>query len=130
MVQNLNFETVSDRLPPQNIEAEEAILGGILLDPEAIGRVMEILVSDAFYIGAHKNIYKAALALHGRGQPTDLMTITAWLRDNDLLEKIGGQSRLAQLVDRTISAANIDQYATPVMDKFTRRRLIPTGGTI
>lgn len=130
MVQNLNFEPVSDRLPPQNIEAEEAILGGILLDPEAISRVMEIMVPEAFYIGAHKDIYRAALDLHARGRPTDLMSITAWLKDHNKLEKVGGQSRLAQLVDRTISAANIDQYATLVMDKYTRRRLIQVGGAI
>ena len=130
MVQNLNFEAVSDRLPPQNVEAEEVILGGILLDPEAIGRVMELLIPDAFYINAHKQIYKACLGLHAKGQPTDLMTVTAWLRDYDLLEKVGGQSRLAQLVDRTISAANIDQYTALVMDKYIRRRLIQTGGEI
>ena len=130
MVQNLNFEAVSDRLPPQNVEAEEVILGGILLDPEAISRVMELLIPDAFYINAHKQIYKACLGLHAKGQPTDLMTVTAWLRDYDLLEKVGGQSRLAQLVDRTISAANIDQYAALVMDKYIRRRLIQTGGEI
>jgi replicative DNA helicase len=130
MVQNLPFDAVSDRLPPQNIEAEEAILGGILLDPEAIGRVMEILSPDAFYIGAHRDIYRAALDLHAKGQPTDLMTITVWLKDHEKLDKIGGQARLAQLVDRTISAANIDQYATLVMDKYTRRVLIQTGGEI
>ncbi|MEO1069085.1 MAG: replicative DNA helicase, partial [Cyanobacteria bacterium J06638_6] len=130
MVQNLKFDTVSDRLPPQNIEAEEAILGGILLDPEAIGRVMEILTPDAFYIGAHRDIYKGALALHAKGQPADLMTIAVWLKDNGKLEQVGGQTRLAQLVDRTISAANIDQYATLVMDKYTRRLLIQTGGEI
>lgn len=130
MVQNLKFDAVSDRLPPQNIEAEEAILGGILLDPEALSRVMEILTPDAFYIGAHRDIYKGALALHAKGQPADLMTIAVWLKDNGKLEQVGGQTRLAQLVDRTISAANIDQYATLVMDKYTRRLLIQTGGEI
>ncbi|MFM7471438.1 MAG: replicative DNA helicase [Nodosilinea sp.] len=130
MVQSLQFESVSDRLPPQNIEAEEAILGGILLDPEAIGRVMEILSPEAFYIATHRDIYRAALDLNGRGQPTDLITITLWLRDHNKLDKVGGQSRLAQLVDRTVSAANIDQYATLVMDKYTRRVLIQTGGEI
>lgn len=130
MVQNLKFDAVSDRLPPQNIEAEEAILGGILLDPEAIGRVMEILTPDAFYIGTHRDMYRGALALHAKGQPTDLMTIAVWLKDNGKLEQVGGQTRLAQLVDRTISAANIDQYAALVMDKYTRRLLIQTGGEI
>jgi replicative DNA helicase len=130
MVQNLDFQPYSDRLPPQNVEAEEAILGGVLLDPEAIGRVMEVLNPDAFYISAHKLIYQAAVDLNAKGQPTDLMSVTAWLKDRDLLEKMGGQSRLAQLVDRTLSAANIDQYATLVMDKFMRRRLIHIGGEI
>jgi replicative DNA helicase len=130
MVQNLKFDAVSDRLPPQNIEAEEAILGGILLDPEALGRVMEILTPDAFYIGAHRDLYKGALALHAKGQPADLMTLAVWLKDNGKLEQVGGQTRLAQLVDRTVSAANIDQYATLVMDKYTRRLLIQSGGDI
>jgi replicative DNA helicase len=130
MVQNLDFQGYSDRLPPQNVDAEEAILGGVLLDPEAIGRVMEILNADAFYISAHKTIYRAAIDLHSRGLPTDLMTVTAWLKDRELLEKIGGTSRIAQLVDRTLSAANIDQYANLVMEKYMRRRLIQIGGEI
>jgi replicative DNA helicase len=130
MVQNLDFQGYSDRLPPQNVDAEEAILGGILLDPEAIGRVMEILNADAFYISAHKTLYRAAMDLHSRGLPTDLMTVTNWLKDRELLEKVGGTSRIAQLVDRTLSAANIDQYATLVMEKYMRRRLIQIGGEI
>ena len=130
MVQQPRFKPAVDRLPPQNIEAEEAILGGILIDPEAIGRVTEVLVPEAFYIGAHRTIYQAALALQSRGLPTDMMGIATWLKDKDLLEKVGGQSRLAQLVDRTISAANIDQIAKLVMDKYTRRKLIQAGGEI
>ena len=130
MVQELNFQTYSDRLPPQNIDAEEAILGGILLDPEAIGRVAELLYLDAFYISAHKEIYRAALDLQSKGRSTDLMSVASWLKDHDRLEKVGGQSRLAQLVDRTISAANIDQYAALVMEKYMRRKLIQVGGEI
>lgn len=124
------FKPAVDRLPPQNIEAEEAILGGILIDPEAIGRVTEVMTPEAFYIGAHRSIYQAALDLQARGLPTDLMGIASWLKDKGTLEKIGGQSRLAQLIDRTISAANIDQYAKLVMDKYTRRKLIQSGGEI
>lgn len=127
MVQELSFQAYSDRLPPQNIDAEEAILGGILLDPEAINRVIEILASEAFYINSHQEIYRAAVALHAQGRPTDLMSVTSWLHDRNLLDKIGGQSTLAQMVDRTISAVNIDQYAQLVMDKYLRRRLIHTG---
>lgn len=130
MAQEHKFQADFDRLPPQNIDAEEAILGGILLDPEAIGRVTEILVPDAFYIAGHREIYRAAIELQTKGKPTDLMTVASWLKDHNLLEKAGGQARLAQLFDRTISAANIDQYAKLVMDKYTRRKLIQIGGEI
>ncbi|QYO68669.1 replicative DNA helicase [Leptolyngbya sp. 7M] len=127
MVQELSFHGYSDRLPPQNIDAEEAILGGILLDPEALSRVLETLRPEAFYISAHQEIYRAAIALHAQGRPTDLMSLTSWLRDHNVLEKIGGQVRLAELVDRTISAVNIDQYAQLVMEKYLRRKLIQVG---
>ena len=113
--------------PPSNVEAEEAILGGILLDPEAMGRVIDLLRPDAFYLNAHRDIYKGALTLHIQGQPTDLMTVTSWLSDHSLLEKIGGTMKLAQLLDRTVSAVNIDRYANLVMDKYMRRQLITAG---
>ena len=120
----------SDRLPPHNIEAEEAILGGILLDPEAISRVSDRLLSEAFYISAHKDIYQAALKLHNQGKPTDLLNLVAWLADHNLLEKVGGKSKLAQLVDRTVSAVNIDALAALVMDKYLRLQLIKAGNEI
>ncbi len=115
---------INQTVPPQNIEAEESILGGILLDPEAISRVADILLVDAFYVKAHRDIYQAARSLHTEGKPTDLMTVTIWLSDHHLLDGVGGTSKLAQLVDRTISAINIDRYATLVMDKYLRRQLI------
>ncbi|MBW4523022.1 MAG: replicative DNA helicase [Scytolyngbya sp. HA4215-MV1] len=130
MVQELNFQAFTDRLPPQNIDAEEAILGGILLDPEAIGRVADTLRPEAFYLTAHQEVYRAALVLQSQGRATDLMSITTWLHDRGLLEKVGGQSKLAQLVDRTVSAVNIDQYAALVMDKYLRRKLIRVGNEI
>jgi replicative DNA helicase len=89
----INF-SFANSLPPQNVDAEESILGGILLDPEAIGRVAELLRPEAFYINTHKEIYKAALVLHNQGKPTDLMSVTTWLYDHELLEKVGGQAKL------------------------------------
>jgi len=131
MAEELSFQgDGSDRLPPQNIEAEEAILGGILLDPEAIGRVSDRLVPEAFYISAHKDIYQAALRLHAQGKPTDLLSITSYLADNDLLTRIGGRNKLATLVDRTVSAVNIDALAGLVMEKYLRRQLIKAGNEI
>ena len=120
----------SDRLPPQNIEAEEAILGGILLDPEAINRVTESLRPDYFAIQAHQIIYKAMLQLYSQGQPTDLMTVTSLLSDHNKLEKIGGQAKIVQLLQRTVSAVNIDQYAVLVAEKYIRRKLIQAGNEI
>lgn len=118
------------RLPPQNIEAEEAILGGILLDPEAISRVSDRLLPEAFYISAHKEIYQAAVRLHAQGKPTDLLSVTSWLTDHDLLARIGGRNKLATLVDRTVSAVNIDALAGLVMEKYLRRQLIKAGNEI
>jgi replicative DNA helicase len=117
-------------IPPQNIGVEEAILGGILLDPEAYGRVAELLVPKAFYIPAHNYIYQAAIELHNQGKPTDLLNVTNWLLDNQLLEKIGGQSKLIQLVERTVSAVNVDSLAVLLMDKYVRRELIQVGSEV
>jgi replicative DNA helicase len=126
----LNFQSVADRVPPQNLEAEEAILGGILVDTEAIGRITDILEGDAFYLAAHRLIYEAALTLHQSGKPADLMTVATWLGDRGTLDKVGGQSRLVELYDRTPGAVNIDLYAQLVMDKYLRRRLIRVGNEI
>jgi len=127
----LEFAPTSDQsLPPQNLEAEEAILGGILLDPEAIARVAEFLPPEAFYLQAHQTIYQAAIALQTQGKPTDLMTVSTWLGDQQLLEKVGGKAKLAQLADRTVSAVNIDGYAQLVLDKYLRRKLINAGHQI
>ena len=118
-----DFESISDRLPPQNIEAEEAVLGGILIDPEAVSRVLDTLRPEMFYVAAHQEIFRACLLLHNQSNPTDMMSLTTWLSDRDLLEKIGGQTKIAQLCDRTVSAVNIDFYAQLVADKYARRKL-------
>jgi replicative DNA helicase len=124
------FSLAANLVPPQNIEVEEAILGGILLDPEAYGRVAELLVPNAFYIPAHGHIYQAAIELHASGLPTDLLNVSNWLADNQLLEKVGGQNKLVQLVERTVSAVNVDSLAVLLMDKYMRRELIQAGNYV
>lgn len=124
------FESISDRLPPQNIEAEEAVLGGILIDPEAVSRVLDTLRPEMFYVAAHQEIFRACLMLHNQSNPTDMMSLTTWLSDRDMLEKIGGQSKIAQLCDRTVSAVNIDFYAQLVADKHSRRKLAEAARTV
>ena len=119
-----------NNIPPQNNEAEESILGGILLDPEAMGRIVDLITPESFYVRAHQEIYEAALKLHSQGKPTDFLTVKSVLEDHLLLEKIGGIDKLTQLLDRTVSAVNIDRYAALIMDKYLRRQLISSGHEI
>jgi replicative DNA helicase len=106
-----------------SVEAEEAILGGILIDPEAISRVIELLKPEYFSITAHQRIFAASTTLVSQGHSVDLMTVTNWLTDHGQLDGIGGLTKLAQLVDRTVSAVNIDQYAGLIEEKYRRRKL-------
>ncbi len=125
-----SFKTTEDKLPPQCIEAEEAVLGGILLDLSAIYRVKDRLRTEHFYIGAHKDIYQACIRLAKDDQPTDLIHVTSWLSDHDLLARIGGRNKLATLVDRTVSAVNIDAMANLIISKYKRRELIRAGNKV
>lgn len=122
-------QTSIDRLPPQNVEAEEAILGGILLDPEALNRVSN-LAPEMFSLPSHQIIFKACQRLAASQKPTDLLTVRSFLADKGVLEKAGGYTKLVQLVESTVSAVNIDQYAELVEDKYRRRLLIQAGNEI
>ena len=113
-----------------NIEAEEAILGGILLDPTAISIVADILPVEAFFVPSHQLLYKTALELYQKDKSTDLMHVSTWLADHNLLEKVGGTTKLSQLLNRTVSTANIDRYALLVLNKYQRRRLVQVGHEI
>jgi replicative DNA helicase len=115
---------------PNNIEAEEAILGGILLDPSAMSQVANLLSPSAFFVIAHQQIYATALELYHQDKPTDLMAVSTWLSDHKLLNKVGGQAKLVQLLNRTVSAANIDRYAELILNKYKRRQLIAAGHDI
>ncbi|MGL5835922.1 MAG: replicative DNA helicase [Waterburya sp.] len=117
-------------LPPANIEAEEAILGGILFDPQAIFRIEVQLNSHAFYVSAHQEIYQTCFQLSHQGKPTDFITVSTYLSDRGRLDKVGGTAKLAQLLNRTVSAVNIDRYVDLVMDKFHRRKVIEAGNKI
>ena len=125
-----NLRSLPNASLPQNIEAEEAILGGILLDPDGIVIVSEILKPEHFSLTKHQVIYQAALCLYAMGKPTDLLSVCTYLADNRQLEKIGGQAALAQVIDRTISSVNIDIYSHLVYEKYLRRQLIKVSGDI
>ena len=85
---------------------------------------------EAFYINAHQEIYKTALMLHTQGKPTDLTSMSAWLADNGSLEKIGGNTKLVELVENVSSTASIEQVANLISDKFIRRQLIRSGNEV
>ncbi|PIV21786.1 MAG: replicative DNA helicase [Deltaproteobacteria bacterium CG03_land_8_20_14_0_80_45_14] len=120
----------SHKLPPQNIEAEQSILGGILIENEAVNRVMEILDADDFYRDAHRKIFNALINLSERDEPADLITLTNELRKIDQLDFIGGASYLASLIDSVPTAANIEYYAKIVKEKAILRKLIQTSTDI
>jgi replicative DNA helicase len=119
----INFASSASKLPPQCLEAEEAILGGILLDPNAIMRVSDRLKPNHFYLNAHQDIYFSALRLSATEQPTDLIAIANWLSTNDLLFRVGGKNKLFSLVESCVSAVNIDALADLVIGKWKRREL-------
>jgi len=120
----------SHKLPPQNLEAEQSVLGGILIENEAINRVMEILDADDFYRDAHCKIFNALINLSERDEPADLITLTNELRKIDQLDSIGGASYLASLIDSVPTAANIEYYAKIVKEKSILRKLIQTSTEI
>lgn len=119
-----DFLPATDRTPPHLLEAEEAVIGGILLDPDAITRVVGIVESESFYLGAHKAIFAAAIALHSKGKVSDLTNVAMALADANQLEKAGGHTRLTELVDKTLSTASIAGAAKLVAEKHLRRKLL------
>ncbi|MBJ6751352.1 replicative DNA helicase [Geomonas sp. Red421] len=111
-------------LPPQNIEAEMSILGGILVENAAIATVDEFLTQEAFYREGHRQIFKAMAGLCNRNEPVDLVTLSTELARMGALEEVGGASYLATLVDFVPMAANIAFYCRIVAEKAQERRLI------
>jgi len=109
---------------PHDAEAEQAVLGAVLLDPGALLHVVEKLRRDEFYLEGHRAIFEACLALQDRGQATDLLTVTNYLREEGKLEALGGASYLSSLVDAVPDVANVGHYAEIVRDKAVKRRLI------
>ena len=115
------------QLPPQSLEAEMSILGGIFIDNDAINRVLEMLTSDDFYRESHRKIFNAQTILSERREPIDLITTSELLRKRGVLEEVGGAAYLAILVDYVPTAANITYYCKIVKEKALYRRLIATG---
>ncbi|MDX9816949.1 MAG: DnaB-like helicase N-terminal domain-containing protein, partial [Smithellaceae bacterium] len=112
------------KVPPQNIEAEQSIIGSILLENSAINSALEILSKNDFYSEAHRRIFGVIIELSEKNEPVDLITLSSALKDKNMLDSVGGTTYLASLVDSVPSAANIVHYAKIVKEKAVLRGLI------
>ena len=112
------------KVPPHNIEAEQAILGGILINNDAMNQVMDILSADAFYREAHKNLFEGMIELYNNNEPIDLITLSQYLTGKNVFEKAGGTDYLTSLVDAVSTSAGIAYHAEIVRDLSVRRKLI------
>ncbi len=112
------------RVPPQSLEAEESVLGGIMLDNAALDRVVELVQPDDFYRGAHRKVYRAMLELSERSEPVDLITLSEVLKARGELGDIGGDAYLAELTERVPTAANVAHHARIVRERSILRGLI------
>jgi replicative DNA helicase len=110
--------------PPANPEAEQSVLGAILVRPQIMDRVADLITPEDFYREAHGRIFKAMLDLYGKGEPVDLVTVTALLKERGHLEGVGGPVFLAGLSEQVGFAVNADYYANLVRDKAVLRRLL------
>ncbi len=116
-----------DRQPPQDVAAEQSVLGGMLLSKDAIADVVEVLHGPDFYRPAHQVIFDCILDLYGRGEPADAITVAAELNRTDQLSKMGGAVYLHTLIQSTPTAANAGYYAAIVAEQAVLRRLVEAG---
>ncbi len=121
---------VTLRIPPQNIEAERTLLGGLLMEDGALLKVVELLEPDFFYKEAHKIIYSAILELFDKNEPYDLVTVHNHLKSSGLSDKVGGAAYLAELTDILPLGSNIVNYAKIIRDKAILRNLIEKSADI
>ena len=117
-------DSMMDRVPPHNNEAEQSVLGAVFLDPTSLITASEILLADDFYKNAHKKIFETMLSLSDRGKGIDVVTVTEELSSKKELEDVGGLSYITELASAVPTAANITHYAKIVEEKALLRRLI------
>lgn len=115
------------RIPPQNSDSEKALLGSIMLRPEVIFDILDIISEDCFYSEKHRIVFKAMTDLFAKKEPVDLLTLSSILKEQNQLEQIGGSVFLTELVEAVPSSANAEHYAKIVHKKYMMRRLIGVG---
>ena len=122
--------SVNHKLPPQNIDAEQSVLGGVLVENEAFNKILEYITQEDFYREAHRKIFLGMVELFNKNEPVDLITLTEVLKKRNHLEDVGGAAYLASLVDNITTASNISYYAKIVREKSVIRKLITTATEI
>ena len=118
------------KIPPHDIDAEQAVLGSMLTDKEAVNAAIETLKEDAFYREDNKAIYQAIINLYSKSEPIDIITLKDELESMDKFEQVGGYEYLASLPDKVPTTANASKYIKIVEEKSTLRRLIKTANEI
>jgi replicative DNA helicase len=118
------------KLPPQNIEAEQTVLGAVLIDKNAIFRVADILIPDDFYSPQHGRIFEAILSLYEKHQPIDVLSLTTHLKERETLKDVGGSSYLAELTNQVSNASHVQHYAGIVKQKKILRDLVKASAEI
>jgi len=118
------------RIPPQSLDAEQAALGAMLLDKDAIGRALEILTPECFYRDSHRAVFEAIASLYERGLSGDLIGVAEELRARGALEQIGGSAFLSGLQDQVATSAHVEHHCRIVLEKYVMRQLILTGTEI
>ncbi len=123
-------DTDLERMPPQALDAEQAVLGALLVNSDALPRVLDILEPDYFYRKVHQIIYAAILDLFDQNEPVDIVTLSQYLKDQNKLDQIGGRQYLADLAMSVATTANLEYYARTVNEKAVLRNLIKAGTEI
>jgi replicative DNA helicase len=119
-----------ERLPPQSLDAEQAVLGALLVSPDGMSRVVDLLDADSFYRKAHQVVYAAMLDLFDHNEPIDIVTISQYLKDDGKLENVGGRQYITDLALSVATTANLEYYAKVVQEKALLRNLIKAGTEI
>ncbi len=128
--QIIPLEALGNKLPPHSVEAERAVIGAVMIDGTAAGKVIEMLDPESFYKEAHKMIFETIVEMFEKRIEIDALTLTEGLRKKKILEAVGGAYYLADIEDGTTSSANVVQYARIIQEKFLKRQLIRIAGKI
>src|SRR3989304_5172242 len=124
------FDELTDKIPPQNLEAEQSLLGSLLIEKHAIEKIADLVHVGDFYKDSHAQIFSAVLELYEKNEPLDVLTLASRLEEKKVLENIGGRSYLATLATAVPTAAHVEQYAKIIQKKATLRRLLNAAGEI